>query len=408
MTQLDDNDLVARLQALADGVPLPPNAPDDDVLRGRVRLRRIRIASACAVAAAVALVIGASFVYAGGNRADRPIPPVQTPTSTPSSDRVAHGPTTQPPYNLGYLFDGGDGIFLVQHGLVIWYGDGDGWERRSEVASSGLSFSPNGQEGYVDDGSVGNGFGGLVTHDGARTWHPLQVPDAHCPENDPVLLATGMYLPAGSCHPDTGYWLPAGSDTLERRPAAPVAGQAWFHSFGHVMVAVVGSPHEDGGLTVSRTLVSADTGWTWQEIVAPCPGSQAEVDADPDHTELLAMCGRGADRAVWRLRDVAGWEQLTDSSPPGLPVSPDTWLAHLDSGWELVRPEGSAPVAGLPADVVLWGGPATAGGDTYLLLGTAAQGDIAQLYVSRDGGLTWQKDGEPCGPSPQQWPCSSN
>jgi len=386
MTQLDDNDLVARLQALAGGVPLPPAAPDDDVLRGRRRLRRIRIASTCGVAAVVALLIGASFVYAGGDRADRPIPPVKSPTSTPSPDGVAHGPTTQPPYNLGYLYDGGAGIFLVQHGLVIWYGDADGWQRRTEVGSSGLFFSPNGQDGYVADG-----VDGLVTHDGARTWQPLEVPGPPCPMTDPVLLAEGSYFPAGPCHPDTGFWLPAGSDTLEPRPAAPVTGEAWFHAFGRTVVAVLGSYDEHDELILSRTLASADAGRTWQELAAPCPGSRAQVDSDPDHTELLAMCGRGADRSVWRLRDMAGWELLTDSAPPGLPVAPDTWLAHLDSGWALVRPDGSDPATGLPKDVVLWGRPATAGRDTYLLLGTAGDGDIAQLYVSPDGGLTWQE-----------------
>ena len=76
----DDNDLIERLHAVAQGFEMPAAPPADDVLRGRRRVRRNRGLVAGAAAAAVAVVLGVTAAVGGQDPAGSDgLEPVERP-----------------------------------------------------------------------------------------------------------------------------------------------------------------------------------------------------------------------------------------------------------------------------------------------------------------------------------------
>lgn len=88
------SDLRERLQELADVAALHSRRPGPEVVRRRLRLRRLRLIGGTAMLVVVAMVAAT----VGTNRlADRPAPLTPTPTAGPTSTTVPTKATAPPP-----------------------------------------------------------------------------------------------------------------------------------------------------------------------------------------------------------------------------------------------------------------------------------------------------------------------
>jgi hypothetical protein len=93
MNDLLEAQLAGRLHDLAEGVALPRATPEDDVRRGRGRLRRNRALGVAGSAATLAVLAGAGFAVAGPPTADRAVTP---PAVTSPAERPAAKGEQQP------------------------------------------------------------------------------------------------------------------------------------------------------------------------------------------------------------------------------------------------------------------------------------------------------------------------
>jgi hypothetical protein len=90
---VDDTDLIERLHAVAEGFQMPPWAPNDDVRRGRRRVRRNRaLAVGAAAAVAIAAVVAVGLTTGALRGSDR-IAPINEPTLTPSESPTVNQST---------------------------------------------------------------------------------------------------------------------------------------------------------------------------------------------------------------------------------------------------------------------------------------------------------------------------
>ena len=397
MTHFDDNDLGMQLATLVDQIPVPPTTPDEDVRRGRARLRRIRIQSASGLAAALALVIGAGLLVTGTLRADEQVPPVEPPSLTPttSSTTVAESG----PAKVGQLFDVGEGFFAREENGQVWYLGPSGWEKRGLVDDFGLVFAVNGQDAYSYQ---------FATHDGGWTWTRYRSLGSACGPIAPVVTTRAVYLlPFYTC--DNTWVGGATVQDLGGGEAQPVElppylepgqGPPAFVNAGDVVVGQVGPM---GEATLAHLITSRDDGRSWADLPAPCPPASPVTNAwlgtDPDHQDVLAMCPSETETTVFRLLDGNRWQKLLQTSLPatysenwGAAVGSDAWLFGTPRRVSLTTSDGSTDVVfprGLRAE---WGAVATIGSDIYVK--TAKSGEsVGPIYVSHDGGLTWQKEG---------------
>lgn len=139
-----ESDTLARLLAYHDHIDVPHVAIEDDVRRGRRRVRRNRGLIAGGAALAVATVVAASSLLSGGERVQKPQPMMPSPTST---EVQSPGPTES---------------VTPEQGWPAAVRDGTSWPRvtpkRAEVGSHlGLGSDAL---GWVDDAS--DAEGGLV------------------------------------------------------------------------------------------------------------------------------------------------------------------------------------------------------------------------------------------------------
>ena len=400
MTHLDDTDLIRQLQASFDDIPLPAGTLDDDVRRGRTRLHRARTLSASGVAAAVALAVGVTFLVTGTNRADEPIPPIDTPTPTPTTSTSVQ---TEPgPTKVAQLFDVGNGFIAREESGQIWYRDASGWEKRGRVQDFALTFAPNGQDGYGYE---------MATHDGGLTWTRYRSIGSACAPIPPAVTTRVVYLlPFATCE---NTW--QGAATVQEfgsaeahpvelppylEPGQLEQGPPNLTGVGEVLVGQFGPT---GEATLAHILVSRDDGVTWDELPQPCPpaspASNADLGTDPDRQRLFAICPLNPGTTpFFELTGSDRWTQIAEttiSTAEGnnwaAPVGVDTWLVGDLRRSELVTATGSSAVA-FPKGLRAWGAAATVGTDIYVVAAKPSESEGA-IYVSHDGGLTWQKEG---------------
>lgn len=381
-----------------------PDRPDDSS-RFPTRLRRRRILSASLAAAAVVAVIGCTILLA------RTHPTHSAGGPPPSADRPAPDPTVgasppQPgPAKVTQVFDVGDGFIALQESGQVWYRDRDGWQKRGTVDDFALAFAPNGQDGYGYE---------FATHDGGRTWARYRRIGSACMPTEAVVTTRVAYLlPFFDCG---GAW--RGSATVERLDGAgaqpvelppylaesdPGHGPPAFEAVGDALVGQVGPMGED---SAQHIVISRDDGHTWDELPDPCPTAAPVthpwLGTDPDRRVLFALCPADASASIFRLVDGAedggAWEELSQPavSPTtdwnwSVALGPETWLLGTPGRTVLSTPSGDVDAAFPKGLRPVWGSGATAGADTYVV---AARPDEfgGAIYVSRDGGLSWQRD----------------
>lgn len=397
MTHLDDNDLIRQLQAFVDDIPLPVGALDDDVRRGRARLRRVRVLSASGVAAVVALVVGATVVVTGNLRAEGPNDPVDTPTLTPTTSTTAV--PVPGPAKVAQLFDTGEGFLAREENGQVWYRGSSGWERRGKVDDLAIVFAPNGQDGYGYE---------MATHDGGQTWARYRRIDAStCWPLGPAVTERVVYLlPFATC--ENTWQGPAtvqefGSATAEPvemppflEPSQIGQGPPTVTGVSETLVASVGPT---GEATLAHILISRDDGQTWDELPQPCPpASNAELGTDPDRQRLFAICPHTPGSTPFFVLDESDrWTQIAethlvmgDGNNWAAAVGRDAWLAGDLRRTELVTAAGTTAVT-FPKGLVARGTVATVGADIYVVAMKPGDSDGA-IYISHDGGLTWQKE----------------
>jgi len=420
MTYLDDHDLVARLQALSDGIPLPDTSVDEDARRGRQRLRRTHALVAGAAAAVVALVIGTAVVVTGTLRADGPIPPVETPTPTPPVTKtvLVHALHGGPDTVDGLYPSSGDGFFMVDADRWLWRRNPTEWVRLFRVqtlpSDGGDMFvhvSADGQDAIAtrlvfEKGAESRGTM-QVTHDGGQTWSSFdynqtwdrlkaRVPDADC--WNMALLTTGLWLGAGCGNDPAAFWQPEGSSQWQPRPLPPL----WSGTYpGPVALGDVLWMRVSSTEFWEAGAASWDTGLTWQDLANPCdlrsgPRSPWSYTGFGSVGDLLyQVCPDNGTPTIYLVGDGGSWAPsvtLPADADSVEPLGEDRWLAHTPAGqWLLVTAGGATPVVGLPEGDWLPGGWATAGGDTYVAARTSTGQE--RLFVSHDGGLSWQEGG---------------
>jgi len=237
-----------------------------------------------------------------------------------------------------------------------------------DVAGGTRSPSDVGKVRFADP-RTGYAFGpGLfVTHDGARSWHSLDL------GADTVDLAAGggfVYVLTGGCPPDQGHCAvpvqlvraPVGSDQFTHVltvPPDPVgAGYARLTLVGSGGYVTTGVDFETPG----RVYGSAD-GRTWSTRTSPCPhgGSRPPLyglaDVAPDPAYLLALC----------------------ASEPGAGTSQKLAYASSDAGRTWVK-VGVPPTAGDS-------GQLAAPSRSVAVIATSSA--ASWYYRSSDGGRTW-------------------
>lgn len=401
MTHFDD-DLAMGLATLVDQIPLPPTTPDDDLRRGRKRLRRNRVLSASGLAAAAALVIGASLLVTGTLRADGPVPPVDTPTPTPTTSTTT---VAEPgPAKVAQIFDVGDGFIAREESGQLWHRGPEGWEKRGVVHDLALHFAENGRDGYGYE---------FATHDGGRTWTRYRSIGSACWPVEPAMTSRAVYLLPFSACDNTWQGRAAVQDFGggEKQEVAmppylePGQEPPTFVSDGDLLVGRIGA---SGEATLAHVMVSRDDGRTWDELPAPCqatsPVTNAELGTDPDRTQVLALCQADNLWTVFRLVDGTRWEKMFDSPLPvsdatwGAAVGPEAWIFGNAATAMFATTEGSVPRS---ADVAFprgfgagWGSVAAIDNDLYVKAVRLGEW-VGPIYVSRDGGRTWEREERP-------------
>ena len=217
-----ENDLIERLHALAEGLEMPFAPPADDVRRGRRRVRRNRARIAGAVAAAMAVVLGATAVLDGLDRVgsddqqpvDRPglvvgaVPIWYDAKGLHRGDVVEQTPVelVQPEQELGpdQIAAARGALALVRSGAVyldpatgdVWFHPWGGDPRIvGHDSDAGPGGDPNGDTAAWFEGSdaLNAGPGELVIFDTATGREISRTTQAHGVEQ-----SSGDHYPAGN------------------------------------------------------------------------------------------------------------------------------------------------------------------------------------------------------------------
>lgn len=317
--------------------------------------------------------------------ATTPIPP---PTATETVE--VEGPPG-PKGGVLSLEETADG-FVIQEYLTlrIWHLDEQGWEKRGKATNFNVEFSPDGQVGHVLDQQTFPASTLVVSPDGGRTWGELRVPPTAC-KGRAAILDSGIYLGTGACAPGETepYWQDRGSSKWQPRP---LLEGAYVVRLGDRLVALTNAEGTD---RLSRVQVSSDTGRTWQELTSPCrawgnfaPGEYAGT--------VFKACTTGGTTTMFTLRDDLSWEPavtLPARASTATPLGNDRWLATTRSGEVFLVTSERSTLLEVPWDANAgWlDGVARLGTDIHLTWSLESTVRSA-LYVSHDGGLTWQKE----------------
>jgi len=178
--------------------------------------------------------------------------------------------------------------------------------------------------------------------------------------------------------------------------ANPAFGPARFLTVGDAIVATT-----DQSTAGHQYVVGRDGGASWQAPVTyPC--DNGELETDPDHSALLAVCPAGRGSSVWQAGELIHWARVADV--PGVdatrttqvPLGPEAWLFVdvPDRSATLVTPDGTRSVE-WPIGLGVTG-VASIGADLNMATAEMARSGITRgyggIYVSHDGGRTWARD----------------
>ena len=396
-----------ELEDVATGLDIPP-LPDVVSPAGRRPWVPLLVA-----AAAVAILVLTTATVLRTTRSAEPPPGQQTPTTTPSDHPTVTQTTTVSgtpgPREVAFLREYDGGFFAVgdDRGLAVWRRDEHGWHELTWLHNDDVSTAPDGRYLLISRPNTGAGVDRDVSEDGGRTLRRLDLPGACTAADTPALLSTGIYVAAGPCGTvETkagwrGYWQPRGSSTWESRPMVDLSlSGTYIHAWGDRLVARTSEPDGDG---IAQLWVSHDTGTTWHQVPYPC--------LRPTHTDwpyyvdgvVYKVCFEDAGNVVFTLGDDDTWTpaitlptETVDSAFQELGVLPlggNRWLAETSTRLLLVTPEGSTPVDP-PWDVAQgeWRGIATVGSDIFLVAGRDNGSNRVPLWVSHDGGFTWNQE----------------
>lgn len=230
----NDNDLVERLHTLAEGFEMPIGVPDDDLSRGRRRVRRRRGLRAGAVAVTVAALLGVTAVIAGQNPAGTDgLEPVQRPQVVVGEGPVWYdaeglhrGDVVEPTaIEIGELQQGvlTGALALVRSGAVyrdpatddVWFHPWGGEPRIvGHGSEAGPGGDPNGDVAAWFEGSdaMNVGPGELVVYDTAGGREISRTAQSHG-----ATFASGDHYPSGN--------------TFLQVSADKVVWQAWADTF---------------------------------------------------------------------------------------------------------------------------------------------------------------------------------
>ena len=392
-----------------------PATPDDP--RRRPGRRSRTLAAAVALPMSATLLVGCSSPRnEPAQSTETPISTSATPTST-TTPTTATTPTSQPtptvtatlrgivgapPRGVAQITDTADGLIAEEmYTLRIWHRGEHGWENRGQAKESHVQFSPDGQVGYTGgeqylrDGS----WYSRVSYDGGRTWQRLRLPRATC-SSGAALLDEGIYVQGVRCGRRAttapsprprAFWLPRGSSTWQPRPAPPTA------AVGHLGDILVAWSIAPGKHPVDRVPVSRDTELTWQRPPNPCADQPRSFHPDSwIFGTVYAQC-RDTDgtRTIFTLGGDNTWEpSLTLPKQAGyaIPLGADHWLAPTATGMLLVTPNDTTAINPPWRLRSPFNGVGTVGTDVLVSFGRLSYGKGAPVYVSHDGGLTWQKE----------------
>jgi hypothetical protein len=403
---VQDDIWTARLRAAVEDHPAAVSFdPATYVAAGRRRRQRNQLVAASGSALAVAVVVSGLTLATGWHRSgEPPVPPV-TQTPTPTATTTSPVPAGAP-VGAVTLGDTGEGFFAVLDSGQVWRRDADGWHQLGTPADgAGMVFAPNGQQLWTYD---------QESTDGGRSWHPLsRAQDESCSPVPSVATTRVFLLMPRWCQgttPEGGSWQgPAyaqvlGTDRWEKRELPPLLqdanpgfGPPRFLTVGDDIVATTDPPSVGHQYVVSR-----DGGASWEAPVTyPC--DNGELETDPDHTALLAVCPGEQGASVWRATDLTHWVRVADatglaasSGTTWAPLGPETWLFVdvRDRSATLVTPDGPTNVEW--PDGLGVTGVASIGADLYVatveMARNGAGGDYGGIYVSHDNGRTWARD----------------
>lgn len=384
--------------------PLAPPAGTFDALLARAHRRRVARTSLVAALTAVVLSVGGGFIVNAGRPASTgrlvtPVAPRHTPSpsATPAPAGTTPAPGTTPlarqlvpptpfPAGRGPVPRGFRpySVTSVSGGVTFLLGDApcstvpctsvvrstDGGRSWTGLPAPRAPL-PRWQAGRVSPGSTvrdlrfasirdGWAFGGALyaTHDGARTWRPVDVGGSVL---DLATDGSTTYAVVATCNAQ-GFTCeharlrstPTSADRW--RDVAGVAGgnggQISLSGRGGILLLTGGS---------GRNSLFVRTGSGWQPAAPPpCPTSVSAVSASAASARLFTFCGEGAAGSVYLttyVSDLAGkaWQRQPG---PALQV-----------------PNGEVSAAGATAEVVL------------VAAGSPDRG--GRLARSADGGRSW-------------------
>lgn len=404
---LHDDIWTERLRAAVGDHPAATSFdPATYLATGRRRRRRNQLLTAGGSALAVAVIVAGAGLATGWHRSDEaPVPPA---TQFPTPTEIATGALSPAgaPVGAVALAVTGEGFFAVLDSGQLWRRDSGGWHQLGAPDdTAGLVAAPDGQHVWTYD---------QESSDGGRTWQPLaRAQDASCSPVPSVATSKVFLLmprwcegaaPAGGGWNGPAYAQMLGTGQWQKRDlpallqdANPATGPARFLTVGDVIVATTDPPSVGHQYVVSR-----DGGATWEAPVTyPC--DNGELETDPDHTALLAVCPGDQRSSVWRSDDLTTWTKAAGVSGFGasgpisrVPLGPDAWLfvdARARSA-ALATPDGSADVPWPTGLGVV--ASASIGADLYVATvetgRNGAAGDYGRIYVSHDNGHTWEPD----------------
>lgn len=147
-------------------------------------------------------------------------------------------------------------------------------------------------------------------------------------------------------------------------------------NFLTVLLAWIATPQSNG--TTSQIVRTTDSGQTWQQSTVPMVYLKQMTFVDAQHGWILAgwSTGGGAAEAVAVFRTVDGgktWKNVSSA----LPASTDA------------PPPGQLPFGGRKSGIQFLNT------STGWITGTVVANDLAWLYVSHDGGATWNQQSLP-------------
>ena len=402
--------LPRELQRVAAGLDVPPlpQAPFR-------RVRRPWVPLLVAAVTVLVLVLAAATLLQL-TRSPGPLPqrtPAPSPSPRPSATHSATAGAAPATRGVAFIraFDGGFFAVGDDSGLPVWRRDDEGWHPVTRLEDSELDTAPDGVHLVREHHVAGRlRTEGMLSSDGGRSWQRLVLPRGQCGggADSRALLGAGLFVATVPCGASAtsawqGYWRPWGSTTWLPRPALEsLPSGTVVHAVGdRLLVRTL----DTAGAGTPRAWRSEDAGLTWHELSDPCGRSPHTDWPTAVGGTVYTVCADAAGDVVRVLGDDGAW--TTAVTLPGatlrrafgelgaLPLPGDRWLAETSTGLLVVTPAGSTAVHPSWPPGTTTPGIATVGRDLYLVAGRDDGTNRTPLWVSHDGGLTWEPEEAP-------------